>query len=133
MALDLGSKTIGIALSDDRQTLSSPSHTLKRSKLLHDLAELKKIIENEHVKGILLGYPLNMDDTEGPRCQATRQFATNLLKTINIPLLCVDERMSSTEAHDVLQEMGLNYTKRKEKLDSVAASLILDGYLKLSQ
>lgn len=131
MGLDLGSKTIGVALSDDRQTLSSPSHTIRRTKLTNDLTELKNIIENQTVKGIILGYPLNMDDSEGPRCQATRQFATNLLKMIDIPLLCVDERMSSTDAHDVLKGANLNYTKRKERLDSVAASLILQSFLKL--
>jgi putative Holliday junction resolvase len=90
MGLDLGSKTIGLALSDAGFAIASPLQTLKRKKFTADAEALKKLIDEHNVGGLVLGLPINMDGTEGPRCQSTRQFASNLLGKFDIPIAFQD-------------------------------------------
>ena len=129
LALDVGSKTIGLAYSDVMRQLASPANTLKRSKFSVDALALAEICDNENVVGLVLGYPLNMDGTEGPRCQSTRAFARNLEEYIDLPICFWDERMSSQEAEDAMLATDMSRQKRAEKIDKVAAALFLQGLL----
>ena len=96
LGLDMGSKTIGIAMSDSMQMIASPMKTINRKgKFAADLAELKAIIDEHNIGGLVVGYPINMDGSEGPRCQSTRQFVKNIQKQINIAIDLWDERMWS--------------------------------------
>ena len=96
LGLDLGTRTIGLALSDVGRTIATPFDTVRRTKLKADFARLVKIITDEGVGAVVLGLPINMDDSEGPRCQATRQFANDFLKTCDLPLAFWDERLPPT-------------------------------------
>lgn len=127
--LDHGSKTIGIAISDAGWKLAVPVTTIKRTKFAHDMKELMKILAERGVGGLVIGYPLNMDGTEGPRCQSVRAFIRNLEDHCELPMLLWDERLSSSAAEDAMIAAGLNHTTRKDKRDAAAATLILQGML----
>ncbi len=129
LGLDLGTKTIGLALSDVGRTIATPFDTIRRSKLIPDLARLIEVIEAEGVGALVLGLPINMDDSEGPRCQATRQFAADLLKAHDIPLTFWDERLSTYAAEAALLDADMSRKRRAEVIDKVAAAVILQGYL----
>ncbi|MEE2774400.1 MAG: Holliday junction resolvase RuvX [Pseudomonadota bacterium] len=129
MGLDLGQKTIGIAVSDKERIIATGLRTLRRTKFQHDFLLLKEIISDRHIKGIVLGLPLNMNGSEGPRCQSVRAFARNLTARIEIPIVFWDERLSSVEAERTLLEGNLSRRKRAEVIDFVAASYILQGAL----
>jgi putative Holliday junction resolvase len=129
MGLDLGSKTIGLAISDVTRRFAKPHSTLARSKLVKDIESLKKIIAERKIVGFVLGLPLNMDGTEGPRAQSTRAFARNLISHINLPLVFWDERLSTHEAERTMIEADLSRAKRAEKIDAAAAAIILQGAL----
>ena len=129
LGLDLGTKTIGLGISDPARKLALPLKTIARTKLLADLAALKKIIAERDVMGLVLGLPLNMDGTEGPRAQSTRTFASNLRKEIALPLTFWDERLSTFEADQALQHADLSRRTREEKIDAAAATVILQGAL----
>lgn len=130
MGLDLGSKTIGLALSDAGLTIASPLETLKRKKFTADALELKRLIDLHGVGGLVLGLPINMDGTEGPRCQSTRQFATNLLEKFDIPIAFHDERLSTAAVERVLiGEADMTRKRRGEVVDKMAAAWILQGAL----
>lgn len=129
MGLDHGSKTIGVALSDARRTLASPLETINRSSFSADSARLGAVIAQEKVAGLVVGYPLNMDGSEGPRCQSVRAFVRNLEGHFNLPILLWDERLSSSAATDAMITLGIRAARRDGKVDKIAATLILQGML----
>ncbi len=130
MGFDLGSKTIGLALSDGTLSIASPLVTLKRTKFTRDAEALKALIDEHGVGGLVLGLPINMDGSEGPRCQSTRQFAANLLAKFDIPIAFQDERLSTAAVERVLiEEADLSRKRRGEVVDTVAAAWILQGAL----
>jgi putative Holliday junction resolvase len=130
MGLDLGSKTIGLALSDAGFTIASPLTTLKRKRFTADAEALKKLIDEHNIGGLVLGLPVNMDGTEGPRCQSTRQFAANLLGKFDIPIAFHDERLSTAAVERFLIcEADMTRKRRAEVVDKMAAAYILQGAL----
>lgn len=129
MGLDLGTKTIGLAVSDSDWSVASPLYTIRRVKFTPDVEAMLAIAARESVAGLVLGLPLNMDETEGPRAQATRAFARNLAKFTDLPLLFWDERLTSEEAYDAMRAAGIPAHKHKELVDQVAASIILQSAL----
>ena len=130
MGLDLGSKTIGLALSDVTLMIASPFQLIKRSKFTADAQKLESLIDDYDVGGLILGLPFNMDGSEGPRCQSTRQFASNLLARRDIALSFWDERLSTVAVQRVLIEQAdMNRKRRAEVVDKAAASYILQGAL----
>lgn len=129
MGLDLGTKTIGVALSDSFQTVATPIETVKRKKFGVDAARLLEIIDQRSVGGIILGLPRNMDGSEGPRCQSTRAFARNLAQLVAVPIGYWDERLSTVAAERALLEADTSRKRRAEVIDHVAASYILQGVL----
>ena len=129
MGLDLGTKTIGVAVSDQRQTIATGIRTIKRTKFQQDLKYIELFIAHRAIRGIVLGLPKNMDGTEGPRCQSTRAFAKNLSLTITIPITFWDERLSTVAAERTLLDANTSRQRRSEVIDYVAASFILQGAL----
>ncbi|UWQ47223.1 Holliday junction resolvase RuvX [Leisingera aquaemixtae] len=129
MGLDLGTKTIGVAVSDRIGAVATPLETVKRKKFSADAARLLEIIRARDISGILLGLPRNMDGTEGPRCQSTRAFARNLTQLTDLPISFWDERLSTVAAEKALLEADTTRKRRAEVIDHVAASYILQGAL----
>lgn len=129
LGLDLGTRTIGLALSDVGRQIATPYETVKRTKLKADIERIRAIVAMEGVGGLVLGLPLNMDGSEGPRCQATRQFAADLGKAIDLPLCFWDERLSTFAAENLLIEGGMSRRKRGQVIDKVAAAVILQRCL----
>ncbi len=129
MGLDLGTKTIGVAVSDSFQSVATPLETVKRKKFGVDAARLIAIIDQRSIGGIVLGLPRNMDGSEGPRCQSTRAFARNLAPLTAIPIGFWDERLSTVAAERALLEADTSRKRRAEVIDHVAASYILQGVL----
>ncbi|KJZ20388.1 Holliday junction resolvase RuvX [Loktanella sp. S4079] len=127
--LDLGTATIGVAISDVMRGVATPLETIKRKKFGVDAAKLLEITTARDVKGIVLGLPMNMDGTEGPRCQATRAFARNLEKLTPLPITFWDERLSTVAAERALLEADTSRKRRSEVIDHVAAGYILQGLL----
>ncbi|SHG42270.1 Holliday junction resolvase RuvX [Cognatishimia maritima] len=127
--LDLGTKTIGVAISDSFQSIASPLHTIKRKKFTQDAAQLLEIIKERNIGALILGLPLNMDGSEGPRVQSTRAFARNLAQLTPLPIFFWDERLSTVAAERVLLEADTSRKRRSEVIDHVAAGYILQGAL----
>ena len=129
MGLDLGDKTIGVAVSDGMRGIATPLNTVKRRKFGVDAAALLDVMQERDLAGIVLGLPRNMDGTEGPRCQSTRAFARNLTKLTDLPITFWDERLSTVAAERALLEADTSRKRRAEVIDHVAASYILQGAL----
>ncbi|GAA6201210.1 Holliday junction resolvase RuvX [Aquicoccus sp. SU-CL01552] len=129
IGLDLGDKTIGIAVSDRIGAAATPIETIRRKKFTPDAERLLQLARNREVGGILLGLPRNMDGSEGPRCQATRAFARNLARMTDLPIGFWDERLSTVAAERALLEADTSRKRRAELIDHVAASYILQGAL----
>ena len=127
--LDLGTKTIGIALSDGLLSVCSPYKTIKRTKFTKDVTELAAMAAREDVFALVLGLPLNMDGSEGPRAQATRAFVRNLQGKLDLPVMLWDERLSTVAAERAMLEADLSRAKRAERIDAAAAAFILQGAL----
>jgi putative holliday junction resolvase len=127
--LDLGDKTIGVAISDTRRTVATPFATIRRKKFTLDAAVLQAVLTDRAAVGIVLGLPLNMDGSEGPRCQSTRAFARNFLRESELPIAFWDERLSTVAAERALLEADASRRKRGEVIDHVAAGYILQGVL----
>ncbi len=127
--LDLGDKTIGVALSDLRRMVATPVEVIRREKFTLDAAKLLALLTERAVAGIILGLPLNMDGSEGPRVQSTRAFARNLEKLTPLPITFWDERLSTVAAERALLEADTSRKRRKEVIDQVAAGYILQGAL----
>ena len=132
LGLDLGSKTIGLAICDSSFAIASPLETLRRRKFTQDAIDLEALIAERDVGGLVLGLPRNMDGSEGPRAQSTRQFAANLLGRSDIPIAFWDERFSTVAVERLLiDEANLSRRKRGNVVDKMAASYILQGAIDL--
>ena len=127
--LDLGDKTIGVALSDLRRQVATPIEVIRREKFTIDAGKLLALLEARGAAGIVLGLPLNMDGSVGPRVQATQAFARNLEKLTALPICYWDERLSTVAAERALLEADTSRKRRKEVIDQVAAGYILQGAL----
>ncbi|MFQ1700581.1 Holliday junction resolvase RuvX [Loktanella agnita] len=127
--LDLGTVTIGVAISDNMRGIATPVTTIKRKKFTLDAAKLLELTTARLVHGLVLGLPRNMDGSEGPRSQATRAFARNLEKLTPLPITFWDERLSTVAAERALLEADTSRKRRGEVIDHVAAGYILQGLL----
>ena len=129
LGLDVGSKTIGLAISDSALSVASPLITLKRGKFAGDAAKLGEIATERSIGGLVVGLPVAMDGSEGPRCQSVRQFAANLLAIVDLPLAFWDERFSTIGAERPLRDAEMSHRRRAEVIDKMAAAYILQGAL----
>jgi putative holliday junction resolvase len=135
MALDVGAKTIGIATSDALRMLATPLTTVRRSKLAADLAALDELVRKHEIKALAIGLPLNMDGSEGPRCQSVRQFATNIANhgpaaLAALPIVFQDERLSTAAVtRGMIEDYDMSRAKRAERIDAAAAAWILESAL----
>lgn len=129
MGLDMGEKTIGIAISDAGRTIATPYKTLRRTKFSRDAEELLGLAEERQIGGIVIGLPLNMDGTEGPRCQSVRQFAADLGQQTELPIAFWDERLSTVAVTRTLLEADTSRARRRQVVDKMAAGFILQGAL----
>ena len=129
IGLDLGTKTIGLALSDLGRGIASPMETIRRKKFTLDAEHLLDICAKQGVGGLVMGLPLNMDGSEGPRAQATRAFVRNLSQKTDLPMTYWDERLSTAAVTRTLLEADSSRAKRAEVVDKMAATLILQGAL----
>ena len=132
LGLDLGSKTIGLAVSDPAGAIASPLETIKRKKFTSDVDRLDQIIAERRVGGLVIGLPINMDGSEGPRCQSSRQFARNMInqRDFQLPIAFWDERLSTTAVQRVLiDQADMTRARRGEVVDKMAAGFILQGAL----
>jgi len=132
LGLDFGSKTVGVAISDPLLMSASGLEIIRRdreSKIRKTLSRIDEIIKEYNVDEIVLGLPMNMDDTEGERCRKTREFGENLERRTGLKVNYFDERLSSFEAHEILDECGIKSVNHKEFVDEVAAMVILQGFL----
>jgi putative Holliday junction resolvase len=127
--LDLGDKTIGVAVSDLRRQVATPVQVIRREKFTPDAARLLALLAERGATGLVLGLPLNMDGSTGPRVQATEAFARNLEKLTALPICYWDERLSTVAAERALLEADTSRKRRKEVIDQVAAGYILQGAL----
>jgi len=129
MGYDVGEKTVGMALSDSHAMIATPYRTLHRMSWKKDSHVLLQEIDDHAVKGIVVGFPLNMNGSEGPRCQSIRQFVANLLALRDIPICLWDERLSTIAVRRTLLEADVSRKKQSLAIDKMAASYILQGCL----
>jgi putative holliday junction resolvase len=131
LGLDPGSKTIGMAMSDSGWRIASPLETIKRTQFKHDIVKLLYTLTSHSITGLVVGYPVNMDGSEGPRCQSIRQFVRSMEAHLSppLPILLWDERMSSQAVERTMLEADLSRQRRGELVDKLAASYILQGVL----
>ncbi len=127
--LDLGTRTIGVAVSDRLLSAATPLRTIRRVRFGQDAAQLLDIAAERELGGLVLGLPVNMDGTEGPRAQSTRAFARNLARLTDLPIAFWDERLSTIAAERALLEADTSRRRRAEVIDHVAAGFILQGAL----
>ena len=129
MALDVGEKKIGVAISDALLLTAQGRPTLRRKDLKSDLSALGRLVEENEVHEIVVGNPLHMSGKESPQSQKVAKFAEELRRSLNIPVVSWDERLTSFAAEQHLEEMGLKWRQRREHIDKIAAMIILQGYL----
>lgn len=129
LGIDLGEKRVGLSISDRTQSIASNYATLEKKKFSLFSLDLQAIIDKEMICGIVIGLPLNMDGSEGPKCQSTRHFAKNISTIVNLPITFWDERLTTVAAERSLLSADLSRKKRKRVVDSVAAVLILQNLL----
>lgn len=129
MGLDLGTKTIGLALSDIMRTIATPLQTIRREKFTTDIKILLQLAKEHDVSTLVIGMPFNLDGSEGPRAQATRAFARNLGQHTELPLVFWDERLSTVAVERTLLEADASRKRRAEVIDKMAAAYILQGAL----
>jgi len=129
LGLDVGEKTIGLALSDTTLAIASPMATLFRAKFAKDIERLRAVVAEQGVGGFVIGLPINMDGSEGPRCQSVRQFAANLHEKIDLPFVFWDERLSTAAVTRTLLDADMSRKRRRETVDKMAAAYILQGAL----
>src|SRR6266446_110595 len=129
MALDVGDRTIGVAISDSLLLTAQPRPTLRRKELKSDLEMLRLLAEENEVHEIVVGQPLHMDGRASPQSEKVARFAEELHKVLDLPIVFWDERLTSFEAEQHLEQMGLNWRKRREQVDKIAAMIILQNYL----
>jgi|TARA_B100001996_G_scaffold170153_1_gene129750 putative Holliday junction resolvase len=129
ICLDLGNKNIGVAISDQGLKFANPLNLIKRKNFKAVTLKIISIIKEENIGGIVLGWPINMDGSQGPRCDATRDFAHAFLRIFDIPICFHDERLSTIAADNILKNAEISKQKKKEKQDAIAASWILQSLL----
>jgi putative Holliday junction resolvase len=129
LGLDPGTKTLGLAISDRTRLIATPLKTIRRKKFTPDAAELLDIYDRNEAVGLIIGLPINMDGSSGPRVQSVRDFTTNLLKLRNLPVLFWDERLSTMAVTRGMIAADMSRKKRAENVDKLAASYILQGVL----
>jgi putative Holliday junction resolvase len=129
LGVDLGTKTVGLALSDVERRIATPLETLKRTKFTPDAAAIRAVVARFGVGGLVVGLPLNMDGSEGPRAQATRAFVRNLRPILGLPIAFWDERLSTMAATRMLIDADASRARRDALVDKVAAAYILQGAL----
>jgi putative Holliday junction resolvase len=127
IGLDLGSKRIGVSICDEKQLIATPFKTIKRSTAKEVINELRTIIEENDIKGIIIGNPLNMDGTSGSSAQSVKDTSENIEKSINLPVCLWDERLSTVGAFNLSSQLDVNVSKREKKIDENAAAFILQG------
>jgi putative holliday junction resolvase len=129
LGLDVGTKTIGLAIADATLAIATPLDTIRRTKFAKDVDALLAVVDGRQVGALVVGLPLNMDGSEGPRCQSVRQFAANLLARRDLPLAFWDERLSTAAVTRTLLEADASRRRRGEVVDKMAAAYILQGAL----
>lgn len=129
LALDIGTKTIGLAISDSNCRIASPLKTVFRKGSTQEVNDIQQVVNEYSVKSLIAGYPLHLHGDEGERCQYVYSYAEALSSTLNIPVLLWDERMSTVSAERLLIEGDMSRAKRKQHIDAVAASIILQSFL----
>ena len=127
IGLDLGSKRIGVSICDEKQLIATPFKTIKRSTAKEVINKLRTIIEENNIKGIIIGNPLNMDGTSGSSAQSVKDTSENIEKSINLPVCLWDERLSTVGAFNLSSQLDINVSKREKKIDENAATFILQG------
>ena len=129
IGLDLGSKRIGVSICDDKQLIATPLKTISRNSLKDLVDELRLIINENDIKGIIVGNPLNMDGSSGRSAQSVKDTTENIEKNLNIPICLWDERLSTVGAFNLSSQLDINVSKREKKIDENAATFILQGAL----
>ena len=129
IGLDLGSKRIGVSICDEKQLIATPLKTINRNTLNELIDELKVIIDENNIKGIIIGNPLNMDGSSGRSTQSVKDTSLKIEKNINIPICLWDERLSTVGAFNLSSQLDINVSKREKKIDQNAAAFILQGAL----
>ena len=127
IGLDLGSKRIGVSICDEKQLIATPLKTINRNILNELISELKEIIDENDIRGIVIGYPLNMDGSSGRSAQSVRDTSQKIEENINIPICLWDERLSTVGAFNLSSQLDINVSKREKKIDENAAAFILQG------
>ena len=127
IGLDLGSKRIGVSICDEKQLIATPFKTINRTTAKELINELKIIIEENNIKGIIIGNPLNMDGSSGSSTQSVKDTSDNIEKSINVPICLWDERLSTVGAFNLSSQLDINVSKREKKIDENAAAFILQG------
>jgi len=129
LGLDVGSKTVGMALSDVTRTVATPYDTIRRTKFTADAKAIQQVVEKNQVGALVIGLPLNLDGSEGPRAQSTRAFARNLAAHVEVPMIFWDERLSTAAVERHLIEADASRKRRAQVIDRMAAAYILQGAL----
>ena len=129
IGLDLGSKRIGVSICDEKQLIATPLKTINRNSLKDLVDELKLIINENNIKGIIIGNPLNMDGSSGRSAQSVKDTTENIEKNLDIPICLWDERLSTVGAFNLSSQLNINVSKREKKIDENAAAFILQGAL----
>ena len=127
IGLDLGSKRIGVSICDEKQLIATPFKTINRSSAKELINELKIIIEENNIKGIIIGNPLNMDGSSSSSTQSVKDTSDNIEKSIDVPICLWDERLSTVGAFNLSSQLDVNFSKRQKKIDENAAAFILQG------
>ena len=127
IGLDLGSKRIGVSICDEKQLIATPFKTINRTTAKELINELKIIIEENNIKGIIIGNPLNMDGSSSSSTQSVKDTSDNIEKSINLPICLWDERLSTVGAFNLSSQLDVNVSKREKKIDENAAAFILQG------
>ena len=129
IGLDLGSKRIGVSICDDKQLIATPLKTINRNSLKDLVDELRLIINENDIKGVIVGNPLNMDGSSGRSAQSVKDTTENIEKNLDIPICLWDERLSTVGAFNLSSQLDINVSKREKKIDENAAAFILQGAL----
>ena len=127
IGLDLGSKRIGVSICDEKQLIATPLKTINKNTLTELISELKMIIDENNIKGIIIGNPLNMDGSSGRSAQSVKDTSQKIEENINIPICLWDERLSTVGAFNLSSQLDINVSKREKKIDENAAAFILQG------
>ena len=127
IGLDLGSKRIGVSICDERQSIATPFKTINRINTSNLVDEIKKIIKDNNIKGIVIGNPINMDGSSGSSAQSVKDISINISKSIDLPVFIWDERLSTVGAFNLSSQLDVNISKKLKKIDENAAAFILQG------